>query len=84
MIGGLRVVLRDDLLRETRHAADGLIREVERRLLLALEARRRIPSPVCPVSVVTTAKPRTSAGVVPAACAPSGNATLPFRPPPPC
>src|SRR5215467_14125109 len=40
--------------------------------------------PACPVSVVTTANPRSSAGVAPAACAPSGNSTLPFNPPPPC
>src|SRR5262249_17437177 len=39
MIGGPRVVRRDDLLCETGHAADGLIREVERRLLLAHEVR---------------------------------------------
>src|SRR5215472_794979 len=39
MIGALSVILRHDQLRERRNAADGLIREVERRLLLAHEGR---------------------------------------------
>src|SRR6476646_9393239 len=38
MVSRLAVVLRDDLLREPRDAANRLIREVERCLLLALKA----------------------------------------------
>ena len=37
-----------------------------------------------PVSVLTTANPRISAGVSPAAFRPSGGITVPFPPPPPC
>src|SRR5512134_670375 len=39
-------------------------------------------SPRCPVSVVTTAKPRASAAS-PTPVLPSGGATVPFSPPPP-
>ena len=71
-------------LASTGDASDGLIREVEARLLLLHEAGVEAALALCDRCRSRPRQSRgASAGVVPAATAPSGNCTLPFKPPPP-
>ena len=81
MRGGLAVVLRDDLASEYGHASDGLVGEVEARLLLRHEGRVEDLPAVAGVGG-DDGEARASAAS-PCPVRPSGGATVPFRPPPP-